>query len=135
MKKLLIILVLLFSQNSYSATWEPISDSWEIDKSSVHKNSYGRMNFWIREYSSKERIQELSNVLKEYKMRKDFSKYSFTLSLFEIHCKNRTIGLKSSVFYDKDSNIIHRYEQQFPDMESIVPETEGSNAFQYVCKN
>lgn len=134
MKKILTILVLLISQNSYSATWERVSESWELDKSSVHKNSYGRMNFWVREKSPTDRIEELKNVLKEYKMGKDFSKYSFTLSMYEVHCRNRTIGLKSSVFYDKDSNVIYRYEQQFPDMESIVPETEADNVLQYVCK-
>jgi hypothetical protein len=134
MKKLITILVLLISQNAYSATWVKVSDVWEIDKSSIHKNSFGRMNFWIREFSSNDRISEISKVLTESGVSKDFSKYSFTLSMFEIHCKNRTLGLKSTVFYDKDSKIIYRYEQQFPDMESIVPETEASNVLKHVCK-
>jgi hypothetical protein len=134
MKKLITILALLISQNSYSATWVRVSDAWELDKSSIHKNSYGRMNFWTREVSSNDRISEVSKVLKESGMRKDFSNYSFTLSMFEIHCKNRTIGLKSTVFYDKDSNVIYRYEQQFPDMESIIPESEAENILPHVCK-
>jgi hypothetical protein len=51
-----------------------------------------------------------------------------------LNCSERKIGISSNVSYDKSNNVIDRLENEFPDMESIVPNSEGENIIKYVCK-
>ena len=134
MKRVLLILLTIISFNTYSATWEGVSEGWELDTSSIHKSYNGNVKFWVREKSSQEKISNLKKTLQKVGENKNFSKYSYTLSMYELNCKERKIGLSSVVFYDKSDEIIFHFDDEFPTMESIVPNTEGENIIQYVCK-
>lgn len=126
--------MIFISFNSHCATWEGVSEGWELDTSSIHKANSGNVKFWVRETSSQEKIANLKKTLQKVGENKNFSKYSYTLSMFQLNCAERKIGLSSVVFYDKSNQIIFHFDDEFPTMEAIVPNTEGENIIQYVCK-
>ena len=125
---------MLVSFNSYSATWEQVSTIWELDTSSIHKSNNGNVKFWVREIYTKDKISNFKLIQQKYGIKKDFSRYSYTLAMYELNCSERKIGISSNVSYDKSNNVIDRLENEFPDMESIVPNSEGENIIKYVCK-
>jgi len=125
---------MLVSLNSYSATWEQVSTIWELDTSSIHKSYIGNVKFWVKEVYTKDKISNFKIIQQKHGIKKDFSKYSYTLAMYELNCSERKIGISSIIFYDKSNNVIDRLEIEFPDMESIVPNSEGENIIKYVCK-
>ena len=133
-KKYVSIILMLLSLNSYSASWEQVSSIWELDTSSIHKSYNGNVKFWVKEVYTKDKISNLKKIHQKHKIKKDYSKYSYTLSMYELNCSERKIGISSNISYDKSNEIIERFEIEFPDMESIVPNSEGENIVQYVCK-
>ena len=132
--KFILLLTTLLSFNSYSAEWKEVSNIWELDTSSIHKSYNGNTKFWVREVYTKEKISNLKKIQQKHGIKKDYSKYSYTLSMYELNCSERKIGISSNVSYDKNNEVIEKMDFEFPDMESIVPDSEGENIIQYVCK-
>lgn len=53
--------------------------------------------------------------------------------LQEIDCRQRRTRTISAVFYDTDSNIVHRQSKFSPSWDHVVPGTSGSELFSTAC--
>ena len=129
-----LFLLVLISAHSHSATWQDISEGWQLDTASIVQAKGGKVRFWVREKSSPEKIANLKKALQQVGENKNFSKYAYTSSMFQLNCAERKIGLSSVVFYDKSDRVIFDFYDENPTMEAIAPNSQGENIIPYVCK-
>jgi hypothetical protein len=134
MKKILPIIFLFFTLNSYSANWKYIDDGWLIDTTSIQRQSNGNIRVWFKHINPPEVITNMTNELRKIGVYKDYSNYSYTLSLFEINCSQRVHRVISGVDYTPDGKIIDSFELPNSKFSSVLPESEGENNYKYVCK-
>lgn len=129
-----LVLLVLISSYSHSATWQDISHGWQLDTASILQIQGGNVRFWVREKSSPEKIANLKKALQQVGENKNFSKYAYTASLFQLNCVDLKIGLSAVVFYDKSDRTIFDFYDQNPTMEAIAPNSQSENIIPYVCK-
>jgi hypothetical protein len=135
--KIILLLTLLISSNSFSSDWKDVpGNSWSVDISSIQKLSNGNLKVWTKNIKSPEIISNMTEKFNKIGVNKDYSRYFYSLSMFEYNCSQRTHRVTQGIDYSIDNRIISQWDLQNSDnpFSSIIPDTEGELTFKYVCR-
>lgn len=119
MKRLLLIILIFFSFNTFAADWVPIfsSDNFDIfiDKLSIHH----KKKAWLK-YESKGSMK---------------NKFAYMLQLVLVDCNENRSALKTYAAYKKDGTVLYSYEDPAPLYKTIIPESIGEGILVCICND
>ena len=133
MKKLILIVLSIISFNCYSSNWKQIPYGWVVDTTSIQKLSNGNIKVWFKHILPTEVTSKIQSDLRNIGIDKNYSNYSYSLSLFEINCSQRTQRSNSGIDYTFDNRVIDSYELPNGKFSSVIPDSEGDFNFKYIC--
>lgn len=133
MKKLLLLLIFL-SFKSYPADWKYIKGGFIVDTSSIQKLPNGNFKVWFKNILDPDVLADMLNEHKKIGYYKDYSKYFYSLTLYEINCSQRLLQVRSGIDYNFDLNIIDSFNITVDNFTPIPPGTAGEMNMKFVCK-
>lgn len=133
MNKLITILsVLLFSMllcfEASAADWKRINDNAFVDVSHIEHTQNGTVLVWIKETKTKSYINRIQNM-----SGKDYSLYKYSISIFEIDCRNKKMIVLDIYDYDINGNIIKSSENLKIAIYNPVPYSIGNLYLNKIC--
>ena len=136
MKKILItILCCLIMLPAFATAWVQIDGTKYIDKDSIkyYKKDNGeydftKKSFWMKQINDGE-SEYFKNVSKVYK-----SNIEYVRTRWIIDTRRNKHTVKSSIYYDKNGNVINSYtiKDCYLEWDDVVPETTGELWFKLV---
>ena len=133
MKKLIPLLLLFISLDCFSSNWIKLSQGWEIDKSTIRKQSNGNIQVWIKNVMEKDVIEWLAKESKKIGADVDYSDYTYSMILFEFRCSQREFRYYSGTDYGLNNRFIQG-SQSPTEYQPIPPDSKAELTFKYLCK-
>lgn len=62
------------------------------------------------------------------------SKYKYSLSDYRINCKEDSLYIASSTYYDPKGVVVNSDKKQYPAFEAVIPESVGEEILRALCE-
>ncbi len=144
MKRLLLIFILyIIVFDAYSqkldkgleyigATTSFISYYGKIN--TIKKDGNKTYKIWIYSYPQMGHENECKERMIKDNNNTQYGDFAYSIALYYVECGKDNIGLKSTIDYAKNGEIIFNHEYYLPNYSTVVPDTMGETIYEYVCK-
>ena len=122
MKKILLVLLLFFTNICYADDWLEILEKKYINipNISTYKKQY--VSFWIKAY--RKDGEELALI---------GNNFEYSIDKFTIDCKNKKSSVDSITIYDKQGKVLFFDELVKHDWHEIAPDTYADAYYRLFC--
>ncbi len=129
----------------YSPSKRKKNDGWvymfvnsEYRYSFKHKKrtDKGTIRVWIKQELLPYAFDEKERITKDHHYQSEYAKFSHTLTMYELDCRNDKIKSLSYIDYDDDGNVLSSVDQTDSNVKwrAVIPDSRGEEIFQFFCQ-